>query len=75
MSDRGEQATVDLAAPLFLGPLKAGDIMPLDLVEAVASECGWHGQCESLLIEVVIEQQAVVIEQAATLERHYTDAD
>ncbi|WP_223224546.1 hypothetical protein [Stenotrophomonas maltophilia] len=49
--------------------------MPLDLVEPVASEGGWHGQCESLLIEVVIEQQAVVIEQVATLERHCTDAD
>ncbi|WP_238381542.1 hypothetical protein [Stenotrophomonas maltophilia] len=78
LSDRGEQAAVDLTVPLFPKPLKAGKvgaIMPLDLVEVVAAEGTWHGQCESLRIEVVIDQQAVVIEQAATLERHYTDAD
>ncbi|MBA0491677.1 hypothetical protein D7T50_23005, partial [Stenotrophomonas maltophilia] len=78
LSDRGEQAAVDLTVPLFPKPLKAGEvgaIMPLDLVEVVAAEGTWHGQCESLRIEVVIDQQAVVIEQTATLERHYTDAD
>lgn len=78
LSDRGEQAAVDLTVPLFPKPLKAGEvgaIMPLDLVEVVAAEGTWHGQCESLRIEVVIDQQAVVIEQTATIERHYTDAD
>lgn len=78
LCDRGEQAAVDLTVPLFAKPLKAGEvglIMPLDLVQFVGSEGTWHGQCESLHIEVTIEQQAVVIEQTATLERHYTDAD
>lgn len=63
---------------MFAKPLKSGEvgvIMPLDLVQVVGSEGTWHGQCESLRIEVAIEQQAVVIEQTVTLERHYTDAD
>lgn len=78
LSDRGEQASVDLTVPLFAKPLKAGEIgviLPLDLVEVVTSEGTWHGQCESMRIEVAVEQQATVIEQTATLERHYTDAD
>lgn len=78
LCDRGEQAAVDLTVPLFPKPLKPGEvgaIMPLDLVEVVGAEGTWHGQCDSLRIEVVIDQQAVVIEQTATLERHYTDAD
>jgi len=78
LSDRGEQAAVDVTVPLFAKPLKPGEvgvIMPLDLVEVTGSDGTWHGQCESLRIEVTVEQQAVVIEQTATLERHYTDAD
>lgn len=78
LCDRGEQAAVDLTMPLFAKPLKVGEvglIMPLDLVQFVGSEGTWPGQCESLRIEVTVEQQAVVIEQTATLERHYTDAD
>jgi len=50
-------------------------VLPLDLVELVGAHGTWHGQCESLRIEVLADDQAVVIEQAATLERHYTDAD
>lgn len=78
LSDRGEQASVDLIVPLFAKPLKAGEvgvILPLDLGEVVPSEGTWHGQCDSLRIEVAVEPQATVIEQTATLERHYTDAD
>lgn len=78
LSDRGEQAGVDVTVPLFAKPLnpgKVGVIMPLDLVEVTGSERMWHGQCESLRIEVTVEQQIVVIEQTATLESHYTDAD
>lgn len=48
--------------------------MPLDLVEVVGAAGRWHGQCESLRVDVVIDQQAVVIEQTVTLERHYSDA-
>ncbi len=78
LCDRGEQAVVDLTVPLFPRPLKAGEIgviLPLDLVQVLSSEGTWHGQCESIRIEVVVDQQAVVIEQTATLERHFTDAD
>ncbi|HEL5320719.1 TPA: hypothetical protein UOJ11_000343 [Stenotrophomonas maltophilia] len=78
LCDRGEQAAVDLTVPLFPKPLKAGEIgviLPLDLVQVLSSEGTWHGQCESICIEVVVDQQAVVIEQTATLERHFTDAD
>lgn len=78
LSDRGEQAAVDLTMPLFPKPLKPGEIgpiMPLDLVEVVGAAGRWHGQCESLRVDVVIDQQAVVIEQTVTLERHYSDAD
>ncbi|WP_260678127.1 hypothetical protein [Stenotrophomonas maltophilia] len=78
LSERGEQAAVDLAMPLFPKPLKPGEVgpvMPLDLVEVVGPAGRWHGQCESLRVDVVIDQQAVVIEQTVTLERHYSDAD
>lgn len=78
LCDRGEQAAVDLTVPLFAQPLKAGEVgllLPLDLVEVVSEDGAWHAQCESLRIEVAVEAQAVVIEQTATLERHYTDAD
>ncbi|WP_240796956.1 hypothetical protein [Stenotrophomonas maltophilia] len=78
LSDRGEQAAVDLTMPLFPKPLKPGEvgpIMPLDLVEVFGAAGRWHGQCESLRVDVVIDQQAVVIEQAVTLERHYSDAN
>lgn len=78
LCDRGEQAAVDLTVPLFAQPLKAGEVgllLPLDLVEVVSEDGTWHAQCESLRIEVAVEAQAVVIEQTATLERHYTDAD
>ncbi|WP_019658985.1 hypothetical protein [Stenotrophomonas hibiscicola] len=34
-----------------------------------------EAECESLRIEVSADDRAVVIEQTATLERHYTDAD
>lgn len=78
LCDRGEQAAVDLTVPLFAKPLKAGEVgllLPLDLVEVVGADGTWHGQCESLRIEVSADDRAVVIEQTATLERHYTDAD
>ncbi|KOQ73011.1 hypothetical protein ABW45_18435 [Stenotrophomonas maltophilia] len=78
LCDRGEQAAVDLTVPLFAQPLQAGEVgllLPLDLVEVVGADGTWHGQCESLRIEVSADDRVVVIEQTATLERHYTDAD
>lgn len=42
--------------------------MPLDLMEVVGAAGRWHGQCESLRVDVVIEH-------TVTLERHYNDAN
>lgn len=78
LSDRGEQALVDLVIPLFAGPLRPGEVgrvKPLDLVEVVGEEGIWHGLCVASRTEARTNDKAVVIEQTITLERHYTDAD
>lgn len=78
LSDRGEQALVELVIPLFGGPLRPGEVgrvMPLDLVEVVGEEGTWHGLCIATRTEARTNDRAVVIEQTITLERHYTDAD
>lgn len=78
LSDRGEQALVDLVIPLFAGPLRPGEVgrvKPLDLVEVVGEEGTWHGLCVAARTEARTNDKAVVIEQTITLERHYTDAD
>lgn len=78
LSDRGEQAAIDLVLPLFPGPLKPGEvgrILPLDLVEVVGEEGAWHGLCTAVRTEARAGENALVIEQTITLERHYTDAD
>jgi len=78
LSDRGEQALIELALPLFPQPLRAGEvgrILPLDLVEVLTADGTWHGLCTASRIEVRAEDAALVVEQIITLERHYTDAD
>ena len=78
LSDRGEQAAIDLVLPLFTGPLRPGEvgrILPLDLVEVVGEGGTWHGLCTAVRTEARIGDKAAVIEQTITLERHYTDAD
>lgn len=78
LSDRGEQAAIDLVLPLFAGPLRPGEvgrILPLDLVQVVGEEGVWHGLCTSVRTEARAGYSALVIEQTITLERHYTDAD
>ena len=78
LSDRGEQALIELALPLFPQPLRAGEvgrILPLDLVEVLTADGPWHGLCTATRIEVRAEDAALVVEQIITLERHYTDAD
>src|SRR5690606_8761824 len=78
LSDRGEQASIDLTLPLFAAPLLAGQtgrVLPLDLVEVQAAEGTWHGLCTAVRIEARRDDKAVVIEQTVTLERHYTDAN
>lgn len=78
LSDRGEQALVELVIPLFGGPLRPGEVgrvNPLDLVEVVGEEGTWHGLCIAARTEARTNDKAIVIEQTITLERHYTDAD
>ncbi|WP_182655472.1 hypothetical protein [Stenotrophomonas lacuserhaii] len=78
LSDRGEQALIELSLPLFPLPLRSGGvgrILPLDLVQVLAAEGAWHGLCTASRIEVRAEDAALVVEQIITLERHYTDAD
>lgn len=78
LSDRGEQAAIDLVLPLFaapLGPGEVGRILPLDLVEVQTAQGTWHGLCTSVRIDARMDDKACVIEQTITLERHYTDAN
>lgn len=78
LSDRGEQASIDLTLPLFAAPLlpgQTGRVLPLDLVEVQTAEGTWHGLCTAVRIEARRDDKAVVIEQTVTLERHYTDAN
>jgi hypothetical protein len=78
LADRGEQAAIDLVLPLFARPLRAGEvgrILPLDLIEVVGEEGTWHGLCTAVRTEARIGDNAAVIEQTITLERHYSDAD
>lgn len=78
IADRGEQAAIEHTLPLFRGPVlpgQTGRVLPLDLVQVQAAGGIWHGQCIGVRIDVRVDNQAVVIEQTLTLERHYTDAD
>jgi len=78
LSDRGEQASIDIVIPLFSSPVRAGEtgrVLPLDLVEVVGEEGTWHGLCTAVRTEARAGDGAFVIDQTITLERHYTDAD
>lgn len=78
LSDRGEQASIDLVIPLFSSPVNPGEtgrVLPLDFVEVVGEEGTWHGLCTAVRTEARAGDGAFVIEQTITLERHYTDAD
>jgi hypothetical protein len=78
LSDRGEQAAIELVIPLFGAPLVPGQIgrvQPLDLVEVVGEAGTWHGLCTAVRTEARADSKALVTEQTVTLERHYTDAN
>lgn len=78
LSDRGEQAGIDLTLPLFPMPLGAGQtgrVLPLDLVEVQSTEGTWAGLCTAIRIDVRMDGKTTVIEQTLTLERHYSDAN
>lgn len=77
LSDRGEQASIDYTLPLFpagsaIG--QTGRVLPLDLVEVREAEGTWQGLCTAVSISARRDDQAVVVEQTITIERHYTDA-
>lgn len=78
ISDRGEQASISVTLPMFPAPLAPGHIgciLPQELVEVRAEGDTWHGLCTAMQIDVRVSDNACVVEQTITLERHYTDAD
>lgn len=78
LGDRGEQAAIDHTVPLFAGPVLPGQIgrvLPLELVRVESAGGTWHGQCTAVRIDVRVDNNATVVEQTITLERHYSDAD
>lgn len=78
LADRGEQAAIDLTLPLFAAPVAEGTtgrVQPLDLVEVRESTGTWHGLCTAVRLDARLDNQAWVIEQTISLERHYSDAD
>lgn len=78
LGDRGEQAAIEHTVPLFAGPVLPGQIgrvLPLELVRVESTAGTWHGQCTAVRIDVRVDNNATVVEQTITLERHYSDAD
>ncbi len=79
LSDRGEQASIELTLPLFAAPLGAGQtgrVLPLHLVRVVEGEGIWHGLCAATRVTATRSGSgALLVEQTISLERHYTDAD
>ena len=78
LSDRGEQANIDLTLPMFPAPLSSGQtgrVLPQQLVRVEEAESTWHGQCTAYRVDARLEGKALVVEQTITLERHYSDAD
>lgn len=78
LSDRGEQAAIEVVLPLFALPLKPGEtgrVLPLDLVQVSGEEGTWYGLCIAARWVARSESGRVVVEQTITLERHYSDAN
>lgn len=80
LSDRGQQAIIDIVIPLFPSsqPEQPGLILPLHLVEVI-EVAPWKAQCNSTSIEFRRVEtdtgSALVIDQTVSLERHYDDAN
>ena len=77
LSDRGEQEQIDLTVPLFpvaslVGPHR---VMPLDLVQVLDAAGTWMGLATAVRVSGRRENDAVIIDQSISLERHYTDAN
>jgi len=77
LSDRGEQEQIDLTVPLFpiaslVGPHR---VLPLNLVQVLDAAGAWIGLATAVRISGRRENDAVIIDQSISLERHYTDAN
>lgn len=80
LGDRGEQAQVDLTVPLFPASSTAGPhrVLPMELVQVQAAGGDWMGLATGISITVRRdgdEPGALVVEQALSLERHFSDAN
>lgn len=80
LGDRGEQAQVDLTVPLFPATSTAGPhrVLPMELVQVQAAGGDWMGLATGVSISVRRdgdEPGALVVEQALSLERHFSDAN
>lgn len=80
LSDRGDQAQVDLTIPLFPidVPGQPGLVLPLELVEVVEL-VSWKALALGVAISARMQasqdgRAVLVVEQTVTLERHYSDA-
>lgn len=80
LSDRGEQASIDVTIPLFASsvPATPGLILPLQLVQVV-EPTSWKAIATAVSISVTIQNTndvgVLIVEQTVTLERHFTDAN
>ncbi len=79
LSDRGEQAAIDVTIPLFEAAVtdQPGLVLPLQLVEVI-EPTSWKGLATSVSISAesrdVDGRSVLVVDQTITLERHYSDA-
>jgi hypothetical protein len=80
LSDRGEQARVDIVIPLFPADVagQPGLILPLQLVQVI-EPTSWKALALGTHIAASMQNVngvgVLVVEQTITVERHYSDAD
>lgn len=77
LSDRGEQEQIDLTVPLFpiTSPLGPHRVLPLNLVQVLDAAGAWVGLATAVRFSGRRENDAVIIDQSVSLERHYSDAN
>lgn len=77
LSDRGEQEQIDLTVPLFpvASPVGPHRVLPLQLVQVLDAAGAWIGLATAVRVSGRRENDAVIIDQSISIERHYTDAN
>lgn len=77
LCDRGQQAQIEVMVPLFPAASTVGPhrVLPLELVQVLDAAGAWIGLATAVRISGRRENDAVVIDQTISLERHYTDAN